>query len=90
MYCIFCNHKVLSGTELRGQPTTVPGLGIAHRNCAIEDMIRHRVFRGLRLRELSVTELEELNDMVLAELNQKREVNTEVELFLVDAFASLS
>lgn len=81
MHCIFCDQKGLSDTDMKGPPVTISGLGIAHMNCATEDMIRHRVFKGLRLADLVEDELEELNDLVRAELNHKRQVNVEVELF---------
>ncbi len=78
MHCIFCEQNVLSQTKIKGQPTTLSGKGVAHETCAHNDMMQNGEFQGMRLADLSMEELRELNELLSTEF-QKRQSNSTAE-----------
>ena len=83
MRCIFCFDEVLKQTHLLGRPISVSGQGIAHSLCAERDLVTRRVFGSLELSSLPTSQLYELREMVLTEVNAREGHNNdgEVELF---------
>ncbi|MCT7357915.1 MULTISPECIES: hypothetical protein [Thalassolituus] len=76
MKCEFCHQSALAG-----KPITVSGIGIAHESCYERHLIEQRVFKTLNLRQLNETELSELHDLVQIEMNARKPVMEEIEIW---------
>jgi hypothetical protein len=76
MKCEFC-HKPVYGVG----GISIPGRGVAHRDCLEAAQAMRRTFCGLDITALSDQELANLKDLVLAEENTRRADEDDVELF---------
>jgi len=79
--CVFCKKPVFGTTGV-----TVPGNGPAHQYCFQAQAALARTFQSLDISKLSDDELLDLQDMVLAEVNDRRRRDdgggdSEIELF---------
>jgi len=79
--CVFCKKPVFGTTGV-----TVPGNGPAHQYCLQAQAALARTFQSLDISKLSDDELLDLQDMVLAEVNDRRRRDdgggdSEIELF---------
>ncbi|WP_369982966.1 DUF2175 domain-containing protein [Thalassolituus sp.] len=78
--CVFCKKPVFGTTGV-----TVPGEGPAHQHCYQAHSALARTFQSLDISKLSDDELLDLQDMLLAEVNDRRRRNegsdNEIELF---------
>jgi len=80
--CLFCHSAVLQNQKSLGDPITLPGRGIAHSQCAEKDLISQRVFASIPLKSLADSDLYELKEFVLTEINEREGLNSnEIELF---------
>jgi len=69
MRCIFCEIEVLNSGEHLGHPISLPSRGVAHSDCAEKDLIERRVFCNIHLSELPLSDLYELRELALTEIN---------------------
>ena len=78
MRCIYCE-KTVAGSD----GVTVPQLGPAHQTCFQINQALKRTFQNLDISSLNDSELTDLKDLVLAEVNtrQRDDTGNDVELF---------
>lgn len=82
MRCLFCDKKMLIEGSQVGTPITLPGRGIAHSLCAEKDLIERRVFGSIQLATLPQSDLYELRELVLTEINSREgHSGEEIDLF---------
>lgn len=81
MRCIFCEKNILRADKSLGYPVTLQGRGIAHSVCTEKDLVSRRIFGAIHLCDLSDSDLNELKDLVLTEINERQGLNEEIELF---------
>ena len=65
--CVYCKKPVFGTSGV-----TVPGSGPAHQHCYQAQAALARTFQALDISQLSDDELLDLQDMVLAEVNDRR------------------
>ena len=70
MRCIFCDRNLLKSSAL-GHPITLSGVGICHSECAEDYLVNKRVFSGLKLKDLSDNDLENLYELILMERRER-------------------
>ncbi len=72
---------IIEGSKV-GTPITLPGRGIAHALCAEQDLIERRVFGSIQLATLPQSDLYELRELVLTEINSREgHAGEEIDLF---------
>ena len=71
MRCIFCNERVIRRDKNHRPPITLPSRGIAHSDCAEEDLMARRIFGILHIDELTDDDLYELRELVQLEINDR-------------------
>ena len=82
MNCVYCS-KAVFGSE----GITVSGKGPAHQQCYHANQIFKRTFQSIEISELSDEELNDLKDLVLAEINgrarklEEHDSGGDIELF---------
>ena len=76
MKCIYCNKPVYGSNGV-----SVPGEGPAHKDCLTVVQTYQRKFRNIDISALTDAELTDLHDLVLAELNDRRGDDEDIELF---------
>lgn len=81
MRCIFCDNDILKSSSRLGHPVTLQGRGIAHSVCTEEDLVVRRIFGSIHIGDLNDSDLHELKDLVVSEINARQGLNEEVELF---------
>ncbi len=79
--CVYCKKPVFGTSGF-----TVPGRGPAHQHCYQAQAALARTFQTLDISQLTDDELLDLQDMVLAEVNDRRRRDegggdSEIELF---------
>ncbi|MAG44242.1 MULTISPECIES: DUF2175 domain-containing protein [Thalassolituus] len=79
--CVYCKKPVFGTSGV-----TVPGSGPAHQHCYQAQAALARTFQALDISQLTDDELLDLQDMVLAEVNDRRRRDegggdSEIELF---------
>lgn len=78
MRCPYCSKSVVGQPEV----VVIVGEGPAHKHCYEGHIIGQRTFRGLHLPSLELSELYELKEMLLTELNVRESLDANsVELF---------
>ena len=80
MKCEYCDKPVYGEDGL-----TIPGKGVAHKTCFEIDKSSKRIFQTLDLSELEPTQLIDLKDLVLAEINE-RERGTDTDFDDIELF----
>jgi len=78
MRCIYCNQPVF-GTD----GVSVPGEGPAHQKCFQASQALKRTFQSLDISALNDEELTDLLDLVLSEVNTRKQTDEDdgIELF---------
>lgn len=78
MKCEYCSNPVFGQDGI-----TVLGVGVAHKKCLETQQILRRVFNGIDISSLTDHSLNELHDLVLSEMNCRKQSFQEsnVELF---------
>ncbi|WP_022941278.1 hypothetical protein [Psychromonas hadalis] len=77
MRCMFCKKEVLNQDKSLGRPISLPRRGIAHSNCAEEDLIEKRIFGSIHITEISLDDLYELRELVKTEIDDRVKHNNE-------------
>lgn len=83
MRCPYCSKPVVGEKDV----VVLAGEGPAHRRCYEHDVMGQRSFAGLKLSSFLESELNELQEMILIELNARSRIDLEkptdnvVELF---------
>ena len=77
MRCMFCKQEVLNQDDSLGRPISIPMRGIAHSNCAEEDLIEKRIFGSIHITEISLEDLYELRELVKVEIDDRVKRNNE-------------
>jgi len=78
MRCPFCSKSVVGESNI----VVIAGEGPAHKLCYEREVIGQRVFGGLHLPSLTLSDLNELKEMLLTELNARENGSDDsVELF---------
>ena len=77
MRCMFCKQEVLNQDDSLGRPISLPMRGIAHSNCAEEDLIEKRIFGSIHITEISLEDLYELRELVKVEIDDRVKRNNE-------------
>ena len=75
--CVFCGASVIGS----GAAVTIEGGAPAHAHCYQYELMSQRIFKHLKLTDLSDGELTELQDLVKLEVNSRSDAADEVELF---------
>lgn len=75
---MYCNQPVFGAEGI-----TVPGEGVAHQKCYQANQALKRTFQSLDITALNDEELTDLMDLVLAEVNSRRQNDDDdgIELF---------
>ena len=68
--------KVLNNDDSLGRPISIPSRGVAHANCAEEDLIEKRIFGSFHITEISLEDLYELRELVKSEIECACSKNT--------------
>lgn len=79
MKCIYCGKPVFGAAGI-----TVPGKGAGHQACFQADQALRRTFQSLDITALNDQELTDLLDLVLAEVNARKQGGSQhddIELF---------
>lgn len=78
MRCLYCNKPVFGAEGI-----TVPAEGVAHQKCFQANQALKRTFQTLDITSLNDEELTDLLDLVLAEVNIRKQVDDDdgIELF---------
>ncbi len=76
MNCCYCNRTVIGKDAI-----TIMGGAPAHSRCHQFELVSKRVFRGIPLTRLTDSELNELQEMLQTERNNRRNLASEIELF---------
>ncbi len=77
MRCMFCDKEVLNQDSSLGRPISLPRRGVAHSNCAEEDLIEKRIFGSIHITEISLEDLYELRELVKVEIDDRVKRNNE-------------
>ncbi|GLQ32086.1 hypothetical protein GCM10007876_25650 [Litoribrevibacter albus] len=77
MRCVYCDASVVGSRDA----VTVEGGAPAHANCYKYKLVSQRVFRDIKLTDLTDSELNELHELVKSEVNSRSVVCDEIELF---------
>lgn len=77
MRCPYCSQTVVGHSNV----VILVGEGPAHKKCYEQSVLGQRTFRGLHLPTLELTELHELKEMLLTELNARENKDADIELF---------
>lgn len=78
MRCMYCNKPVFGDEGI-----TVPAEGVAHQTCFQASQALKRTFQSLDISKLNDDELTDLLDLVLAEVNTRKQADDDdgIELF---------
>ncbi|PKF62550.1 hypothetical protein CW745_03750 [Psychromonas sp. psych-6C06] len=77
MRCMFCQKEVFDENDHLGKPISIPSRGVAHSQCAEEDLIEKRIFGSIHITEISLEDLYELRELVKTEINERVKRNNE-------------
>ncbi|MCP4323302.1 MAG: hypothetical protein GY951_01605 [Psychromonas sp.] len=77
MRCMFCEQEVLNQDDSLGRPISLAQRGVAHSNCAEEDLIEKRIFGSIHVTEISLEDLYELRELVKVEIDDRVKRNNE-------------
>lgn len=82
MRCPYCKKSVFGEKEV----VVIVGEGPAHKRCHEHELIGQRSFAGLKLSSFKETELRELQEMILIELNVRNRVERDTTRDVVELF----
>lgn len=77
MRCPYCSKSVVGHSDI----VILVGEGPAHKKCYEQSVLGQRVFQGLHLPTMELSELYELKEMLLTELNARENKDNQIELF---------
>lgn len=69
MRCMFCNKSIFN--KETGPPVTLSGRGVAHSQCAEQDLMKRRVFHNISMKDLADQDLQELYELASLEMNER-------------------
>lgn len=82
MHCIYCHLHILEKNEICGHPITIVSQGVAHFLCHSNYQSKIRIFKNLQLKNLTLSELDQIIELATLEKNERTITNEEsVTLF---------